>query len=291
LRETLQSIINQTYKDWELVIINDGSADATESIVFEYIQQGYPIIYHYQENKGLGTSRNEAITRSNGKYIAFIDHDDLWMPEKLEKQVPPFNENPRVGMIISDVIFFNEKGDVKRYYGKWKPPSGNIFKYLLKRYFISLTTVVIRRSALDTVNGWFDERFNIAEDKDLFVRIAHDWEVLCIYEPLAKWRMSLNSLTFTRRVLFPKENELLLGKLLKIYSDFESQYREEIFYLKANVAFYYALMDWENRDNKKARDRLIPYLAIRKYAIIYVLTYLPYGIYRMLYRLKGWSPL
>ena len=98
LREALDSIINQTYKDWELVIINDGSKDSTESIIYEYIKQGYPIVYHYQENHGLGYSRNEALKRSHGEYVAFIDHDDVWMPEKLEKQIPLFYKNPKMAI-------------------------------------------------------------------------------------------------------------------------------------------------------------------------------------------------
>ena len=96
LRETLDSIVSQTYKDWELIIINDGSSDATESIVSEFIKRGHPIVYHYQANKGLALSRNEALKRSRGEYIAFIDHDDLWMPEKLEKQILALESNPEI---------------------------------------------------------------------------------------------------------------------------------------------------------------------------------------------------
>ena len=87
LRETLDSIVNQTYKDWELVIINDGSTDATELIIQEYQARSYPIVYHYQKNNGLSKSRNKALQLSKGKYIAFIDHDDIWIAEKLQKQI------------------------------------------------------------------------------------------------------------------------------------------------------------------------------------------------------------
>ena len=87
LRETLDSIIAQTFKDWELVFINDGSTDATGSIIEDYIRRGHPIIYRSRENRGLGYSRNEAIRCSQGQYLAFVDADDLWMPEKLEKQI------------------------------------------------------------------------------------------------------------------------------------------------------------------------------------------------------------
>jgi len=111
LKETLESIFAQTYKDWELVVINDGSTDSTESIIKEYISQGYPISYCWQENRGLGYSRNEALKHSRGKYIAFIDHDDIWLPQKLEKQIPLFDRNPKTAIVASNAIQFNEKGN------------------------------------------------------------------------------------------------------------------------------------------------------------------------------------
>ena len=105
LDETLHSICSQTYPNWELVIVNDGSTDGTEAIVEKYMNQGVPIIYHVQENQGLGASRNKALELSSGAFIAFIDQDDLWLPEKLEKQIMLF-ENPETGLVFCDVIFF-----------------------------------------------------------------------------------------------------------------------------------------------------------------------------------------
>src|SRR5438874_5550918 len=90
LAETLRSIIDQTYKDWELVIINDGSTDSTESIIQTFIDRKWPIVYHSQQNAGLGRSRNKAVELSRGEFIALIDHDDLWEPEKLARQIPLF---------------------------------------------------------------------------------------------------------------------------------------------------------------------------------------------------------
>src|SRR2546421_314712 len=103
LDETLQSITAQTYKDWELVVINDGSRDATEDIVRRYMDAGWPIVYQYQENRGLSASRNKSIELSSGEFIAMIDHDDLWSPEKLEKQVPLF-EDPKVGVVYTQTV-------------------------------------------------------------------------------------------------------------------------------------------------------------------------------------------
>src|SRR5207249_8047170 len=87
LEETLQSIFLQTYKEWELVVVNDGSTDSTERIIKSYTAAGKPIVYHYQENAGLGSARNKALQLSSGRYSALIDHDDTWLSEELENQV------------------------------------------------------------------------------------------------------------------------------------------------------------------------------------------------------------
>ncbi len=90
LEETLQSIFLQKYKNWELVVVNDGSTDSTERIIRRHEAAGLPIVYHYQKNAGLGSARNKALQLSSGSYIALIDQDDIWLPEKPEKQVRDF---------------------------------------------------------------------------------------------------------------------------------------------------------------------------------------------------------
>ena len=90
LRETLESIAGQTFSNWELVAVNDGSTDSTESILHEFRTKGYPVLYYYQENRGIAHSRNKAIELSRGDYIAFIDHDDIWFPDILSNQLAAY---------------------------------------------------------------------------------------------------------------------------------------------------------------------------------------------------------
>ena len=87
LHETIDSVIDQTYTNWEIVIVNDGSTDGTEEIILDYIDQGIPITYLKQENKGFGAARNKAIELAKGDWIAIIDHDDICIPNRLESQV------------------------------------------------------------------------------------------------------------------------------------------------------------------------------------------------------------
>jgi glycosyltransferase involved in cell wall biosynthesis len=261
LRETLDSIINQTYKDWELVIINDGSADSTESIIYEYIEKGCPIVYHYQSNHGLGYSRNEAVRRSSGEYIAFIDHDDIWMPRKLERQIPLFAD-PEVGLIYSDAIYFNEDGDSSILYQSNAHYTGRCFRQLLTDYFLCLQTVVIRKAALDSLTHWFEAEFNMCEDPDLFTRIGYKWKLAMINEPLAKWRVHSLSQTWTvgKGVRFADELNAMLEKYEKIIPNFSADYAHEIALLRMKNGINKAMFMWRDGKNNEARRILLPLL-------------------------------
>lgn len=188
LEETLQSIFMQTYKDWELVVINDGSKDSSEKIIQKYMAEGWPIIYHYQNNAGLGRARNMAIELSNGEFIAIIDHDDLWHPEKLEKQMPLFNERPLVGLTYTNANRLNMNGHIHLHSDYAPMHRGRVLLQLLLRDFVICSTIVVRRAILDQV-GWFDPDFIQVEEYDLMIRIAERYEFEYIEEPLATWRI------------------------------------------------------------------------------------------------------
>jgi len=240
----------------------------------------------------LGKARNYAIEKARGKYLAFLDCDDLWFPKKLEKQIPLFEEDPQIGLVICDTIFFNKKGKVKQLYAKKKPPTGNVFRHLLTRYFISMETAVLRREVLGPLDEWFDERFNMIEEADLFTRIAYESKLGYVDEPLAKWRMHNASWTFSKKELAINEKELMLDKFCKIYKGFNQKYEYEINIIKSEIELRYALMDWENGEKRKARKRLKPFLNLsHKYRLIYLLTLFPYTIYKQLYKLRGMNPL
>ncbi len=190
LRETLDSIVNQTYKDWELVIINDGSSDCTEVIINEYINQGYPIIYHCQENQGLGYSRNKAIELSKGEYIAIIDHDDIWLPSKLKKQMSLFKNRPEIGLVYSEgIIFFpNGVNELYSHFSNHRYYRGYVLDKLFFNDFVICSSIVVKRSVIDHV-GWFDPSFNHVEEYDLLLRISEKYSFDYLDEPLVQYRI------------------------------------------------------------------------------------------------------
>lgn len=287
LRETLDSIVNQTYKDWELIIINDGSSDSTESIIYEYLNQGFQITYYYQENKGLGYSRNKAMKRSQGEYIAFIDHDDIWMTEKLAKQVPLF-QDPEVGLVFCDTVYFNDRGDEERLYSRRKYATGSCFEALLIDYFLAMPSVVIRSSVLADMEEWFDPRFYMNEEADLFIRIAHKWKLAMVDAPLAKWRMHPASLTWTRYSKFADEFEEMLVKYHQLYPDFASRYAKEIRALKRHIALIRAKWFLETGDLSSMRSQLSPHIFLSMRALIlFLISCFPKRFIKLILRKFG----
>jgi glycosyltransferase involved in cell wall biosynthesis len=187
----IDSIVSQTFLDWELVIINDGSTDQTEAIINRYIDRGYRITYHYQDNKGLAFSRNKALELSKAEYVAFIDHDDIWMPEKLQKQMALLKMRPELGLVYSDcfnVYPDGQKVSVSKYF---KFYNGYCFERLLLNNFIVLSTAVVKKEDAIAAGGF--KNFKIIEEYDLFLKISYNKAIDYIPECLSLYRYHDNN--------------------------------------------------------------------------------------------------
>src|SRR5581483_3397166 len=137
LQATLESISRQTFRDWELIVIDDGSVDSTGAIVQRFRERDPRIIYHRQQNAGLGAARNAAIERSSGKYIALIDHDDLWLPAKLEQQVRQMASQERLVLSYTDAEVIDERGrPLRPYMPADRSAEGEVGRELFLRDFI-----------------------------------------------------------------------------------------------------------------------------------------------------------
>jgi len=190
ISETIESVRAQTYTDWEIIAVDDGSTDGSTKILKKYeqqlSQQFYVIV---QQNSGVSVARNTAIKVSKGKYIAFLDHDDLWLPKKLEKQVDLLDSNMDLGMVYSDFYVINSSEKrIKKSILPYSLQRGNIFNELFYQNFIGLLTVIIRKDILDKV-GLFSPKYEIAEEYDLFLRIAEHYPIDFVDLQLAKYRI------------------------------------------------------------------------------------------------------
>lgn len=199
ITEAIDSVLDQTYTDYEIIIVDDGSTDETKSIMKIYLKKKSGIIkYFYQENQGLACARNNAIKYSKGKYIAFLDADDKWAPRRLEIGINILDNELDIGLVHSNDIKIDENGNLLKGYTKRKKHlSGNISKdLLLRKIHIQGGTVLFRRKCLSKV-GLLDPFLTHlgAEDRDLWYRISKEFKVKYVDKPLAYYRIREDSLS------------------------------------------------------------------------------------------------
>lgn len=231
LAQTLESIANQNFSDWELVIVNDGSKDATEDIVRRFEKKGLPITYHYQENKGFASARNKALELSRGEWVAILDHDDVWHPDKLAVQNVSIEKFPTAELHFSNSEWFTDEGKIARKTiedGRFKPGimKDPFMKLLGEGCFIDSETVVIRRKTLTELGG-FNETYRYIVDYDLFLRVAKNRDIFYEDKVLAGWRMHPSQASRVMEEHVSKEYIDLFERSLK-ESDLPFEVKEKV---------------------------------------------------------------
>jgi glycosyltransferase involved in cell wall biosynthesis len=218
LDRAINSVINQTYTDWEIIVVDDASTDQTESTMSA--KQSEQIRYTRLQNRSGGAvARNIGIGNSNGDLIAFLDDDDEWLPEKLQKQIDCIRQDKQIGICYTgrktvrkgNLIF----GFGKNYSFKY-PPGEDQFKAIMSDNFIGITSsVMIPRKILKEING-FDELLPCFQDYDLYIRIMKHWKAVGINEPLVRYHLdgNIKHVSFTR-----EEIEFASRYILKKYEN------------------------------------------------------------------------
>jgi glycosyltransferase involved in cell wall biosynthesis len=205
LKESIQSVINQTYQNWELIFWDNRSKDRSAEIFKKYDDKKFKYFYA-EEHTTLYKARNLAIEKSQGDFIAFLDTDDLWEKNKLELQMKYF-DNDQTGVVFSNSYILKKK---KKIYTKQKLPSGEIFNQLIDNYTVGIVTAVIRKFFYLKLIEKFDERFSIIGDYDLFLRLSKICIFKSIQEPLASARIHGKNLTTIMKEEETREMELWL---------------------------------------------------------------------------------
>ena len=179
LGNTLRSVLKQTFIDFELIVVDDGSTDDTENVV-----QSFPRVQYVrlQENRGVSGARNTGLSRAVGRYICFLDSDDLWCERKLEVQVGWMESNADSPVCYTDEIWIR-RGVRVNPMNKHRKYSGDIFRHCLPLCIVSPSSAMLRASLFDEV-GAFDESLPACEDYDLWLRIAVKYPFHFIEEPL-----------------------------------------------------------------------------------------------------------
>jgi len=182
----IDSVLNQTYKHLELHIIDDGSTDGTRELVSGY--KDSRIKYYYQENQGQSVARNVGINNAHGDFICFLDSDNIWKLDKLEKQIKLMNENPGYHIIYGENEIINEDGDVQFSRQNISRYSGNIMSRLLVFNFVNFNNAMIRHECFKDLGG-MNENTRVADDYELFLKFSARYKFMYVPEIFAQYRV------------------------------------------------------------------------------------------------------
>jgi GT2 family glycosyltransferase len=190
LTETLESLQAQTYPHWEALVVDDASTDNTRAVAerFSRTDQRVCVLGH-EKNTGVSSARNDAIARARGEWLAFLDADDVWMPEKLALQLELAQQFSPASFVFSNYMVWDEGREVGTVYPQGQPlPRGDVRQTLAERCLFGTSSVLVRRELVLGVGG-FDTSLKYAEDWDLWLRLAErGMHVEGLSQPLMKYR-------------------------------------------------------------------------------------------------------
>lgn len=216
--EAIESVLAQTLCEHEIIVVDDGSNDATEEIV----KRRYPMVrYVRKEQGGVSSARNLGIATACGQYIAFLDADDIWEPGKLKKQIDLFKQRPELGMVFAENSTFDRNNNIvdKGFNKRNRLLKGDVVKNIFLRSYVTTSTVVVKQGVFDAV-GVFEELLHAGEDDNMWMRIAMKYPIDLIDEPLVRYRITAGSLSRTHQNLMSgvkKHIELIQTKYLDLY--------------------------------------------------------------------------
>jgi glycosyltransferase involved in cell wall biosynthesis len=299
ISDAIQSILTQSFRDSEIIIIGDGSTDNTAEVV-----SAFPVIYSCEENKGVSVARNRGIELAQGEYIAFLDSDDIFMEDALAKGVEVLDKHPEVGFSCGQMYIADEMGRILKLekaplkHSCVRQGKEDIRELLIFGHHFTTSTAMVRKSCLDEV-GLFDPSFSYgSEDIDLFVRLAKRYAVAYIAEPLVKYRYHSQDYAFHHNL---QVGDWEIGKRRVLEDIFNDAELGPIFsHLKPNAYFnlYFSLGGRAHQigSMKIARDYLFKALKIHPnrffsrlwlpWIILFAKTWIPLPILAFARRIK-----
>jgi len=288
ISEAIESVINQTYQNWELIIVDDGSKDKSKEIIKQYCATDNRITYiQHKKNKGIPFARNTGIKISNGEYIAFLDQDDLWLPEKLKEQVGIFKEDKKqkIGLIFSNLLFMKDGKINSRSWPSKRVPKNleimsfeEITRILFMNNFIPIVTVLIRKQCFDNL-GFLDEKLiGGADDYEFFIRLASTFRLKYQMYPLAIRREHKDN--FSKMERFLKDEIFILEKTIK-----RQPQLQELKKFKLAELYYRLGRDYQIQENfHKAKKQFSKAIKFNPWDAKYLLIF----IFCLLGRFGNW---
>lgn len=257
LTETLESLRAQTFTDYELVFWDNCSTDRTSEIAKTFDSR---LRYFRGESLvSLGQARNCALERAEGDYIAFLDSDDLWAPEKLARQVEVLDNNPDCGMVLCNFYRMNMlSGKIDVYPHAEKTRMLDFSEFVCNHMFC-LSGYLIRKKALEGLDHYFNNQFQYAEEFELFIRIAYTWKAFYFSDPLVTYRIHKNMNTLKLRSRMADEFSMALEELQKMVPSLEKEYPEVVRLISFDRDFTLAKYVLPLGENRRVRMLMRPY--------------------------------
>lgn len=209
IEETIASVQQQSFTDYEIIIIDDGSQDNTVAVIKNIVEPRLQLFVY--ENGGVATARNRGISQATGEFIAFLDADDLWSPDKLASQVAALSQNPQSKVVYSWTKYIDEQGK-PLFSGTRYSYRGDVYSQLLQTNFITnASNILIHRDALDLVAG-FNPELAYTADWDFYLRLAKNFNFAVVPKFQIYYRQSANSMS-TKVEQLKEESLLLLDRV------------------------------------------------------------------------------
>jgi len=283
LREAIDSVYAQTYTNWELIFWDNASTDSSAEIARSY---DYKVKYYLADKTTpLGEARNYAIQKATGQYIAFLDCDDIYMPNKLELQIGRMEGSRHLFSYGSAIIINSTGKELRKEFVKNK--SGNVFGQLLDRYEINMQSSVLHKDIFEKYGFSFNQSYQYCPDYDLFMRIAAKEDIEVVKECLVRYRKLDNSLSSRTYHLIHQEMTMTLDDLFQDRSLYY-KYQDSANRAYRMMNYYKAIPYIDKGDYRSARSFIAKILMMNiKYFILYLLLFLPFPPKIIMKRIVG----